>query len=1442
MKKILKRFGVMILVITMLIQSFGSYAYAAETEEIIEETIAEKVETESVAENPEIAESEAEVIENETEPELKEKTQETESPEDIDLNDSESILSWIEENIPENLNDLVEMPEEWWDSLLPNQRQVAENLAMPVYRGGEYAVSFLAFTPVNGDEVAHMSLSSTGITDGYGNTLWKITNGGSNAYCLDHGASCKKSYAYGNFQQVSGEVAYLIQNYGQSSTVSGYISIQMAIWALQAANTEAEAYSYAYTWYLKSYDESNADAWAKTTVQFYKLAAGKSGTIWRAEGPAGSQSVGKYDEFVTTSYSSGEEGGEVEPEPELVEPEFALIEDSVEVTYEIKVRKSDWQTNVGLAGCKVDIFENGTKIKTVTTDANGEASFETTKSETYTAEYCSNYDELTPEQQASIGCFTSRSEALANIEEQMNDFANKNYSYSCREVTAPTGYVWQKNEKSVSITGNGKGTLSITNERTLGAVELVKYDTESESSTVQGEASLEGAVYGIYAAEDIVHQDKKTGVLFKKDELVATAEIGKSPKRNADGYILNEDGSRHIENPNGKIAYTETPGKTLFGDLELGKYYIKEITPAEGYMRDETAYEVTFTYKDQMVKIETRDEKAGESDNTLHVDDDSDSKTVYSGDYVIKQGIQFVKTSDNAYQTELKPIEGAGFSVYLISDLSAVKSGELTPLGESWGSDDIMTFYEYDFTEEPKAVLYKRSYETWTEGDEKWLKSLGGDKYEVTEMFTDADGRIETPELPYGTYVIVETTTPENHVCAKPFIVYITQDGGVLYTDETKEQIEKSYTAEEAIRYGDRKETKKREGRVLQKQRIINNTITKTFLRVVKADEEFLVQPGTYVKAEEVVRGTVLKEGAQYRLRCLTMDLSEESLIALNWKYDSEGYLSYYDPNAKKLTGTVANPFTTSFLKEDGKIIDCYITLPQEVPVGSYELVEVTAPEGYVVNGSEQSVKDTGEGRVNGYEIVDSPKEKLVFTIGNGAVYPDGQMGTNKYAIYDSYGNLTVTILQKNQEQKGIVDIYKYGEQLAGITSEKHFIYEEAPVEGAGFQVIAEEDIYTQELDKKLSHQYGINKEEYLLYKKGDVVATITTDRNGWGYAAGLYIGKYKIVETVAGDGFVLNKTEKSFEITPQEQTVSFDIHYVDYRNERQKLEINVLKTDADTKEVLSGALYGLYAAEDIYTNIEYIAEEDQWVIADVPELVVSKNALIAIASTGEDGKAVFEEDLPLGEYYVKELKAPAGYLLSEETFHVDGTYGSEKGGQNVEKQIYLAEFENKATQVVISKKDLTTGEELPGAALEIYDETGKLVESWISEEEPHYIKALPVGKYTLVEKTAPDGYAYAENVEFEVMETEEIQNVEMFDEPSPEGEEKQETPKEKPKSGKSEEPKDTPAEEPEYYPAPQTVVNTGDNNNMALWIILCTAVSMAGIGVFALKKKRKHQ
>ena len=85
-------------------------------------------------------------------------------------------------------------------------------------------------------------------------------------------------------------------------------------------------------------------------------------------------------------------------------------------------------------------------------------------------------------------------------------------------------------------------------------------------------------------------------------------------------------------------------------------------------------------------------------------------------------------------------------------------------------------------------------------------------------------------------------------------------------------------------------------------------------------------------------------------------------------------------------------------------------------------------------------------------------------------------------------------------------------------------------------------------------------------------------------------------------------------------------------------------------------------------------------------------------------------------------------------------------------------------TKVQISKIDLTTKEELHGAELTLTDEKGNEIDRWVSTDAPHYMERLPAGKYTLTEVTAPDGYAIAERVEFEVLPTGEVQTFEMFD------------------------------------------------------------------------------
>ena len=93
------------------------------------------------------------------------------------------------------------------------------------------------------------------------------------------------------------------------------------------------------------------------------------------------------------------------------------------------------------------------------------------------------------------------------------------------------------------------------------------------------------------------------------------------------------------------------------------------------------------------------------------------------------------------------------------------------------------------------------------------------------------------------------------------------------------------------------------------------------------------------------------------------------------WKQDAKGYLWYYEPSSRKEYGTIKCPFEPAVLRNtEGKIADCYLILPAKLPTGSYELTEVKAPEGYVLNGAEEELKDTGRDRNHSYEIVSLPE------------------------------------------------------------------------------------------------------------------------------------------------------------------------------------------------------------------------------------------------------------------------------------------------------------------------------------------------------------------------------------------------------------------------------------------------------------------------------------
>lgn len=385
-----------------------------------------------------------------------------------------------------------------------------------------------------------------------------------------------------------------------------------------------------------------------------------------------------------------------------------------------------------------------------------------------------------------------------------------------------------------------------------------------------------------------------------------------------------------------------------------------------------------------------------------------------------------------------------------------------------------------------------------------------------------------------------------------------------------------------------------------------------------------------------------------------------------------------------------------------------YLILPENLPIGHYRIEEVTAPDGYTLGGSHVEI------------VVDS---------------------NTAYQVEPVSGDIVIEVEYENHPVKGKLTVIKTGELLAGY--EEDFLYEEGTLEGAVFEVYAAENIYTPD------HQTDAEGNRTVIYAEGALVDTLTTDANGEAVLENLPLGKYRVVEKTAPYGFSLNTEAQEVVFVYEDQDTPVVEQEVTFYNERQKVALTVEKQDKETGAVVEGAVFGLYNKEDI--------------AAGNGEILVEADTLLQEMTSDENGLAVCTLDLPLGQYYVKELKAPAGYVSSDEILEFDASYQ----GQELQVVELKAVKENEPTTVEFTKSDITTGVELDGASLTVLDKDGNVVDAWTSVKgEPHVIKRLVVGEtYTLREEFAPYGYLKATDVEFTIEDTAEIQKVEMKDE-----------------------------------------------------------------------------
>lgn len=725
-----------------------------------------------------------------------------------------------------------------------------------------------------------------------------------------------------------------------------------------------------------------------------------------------------------------------------------------------------------------------------------------------------------------------------------------------REISAPIGYLIDTNSYNVKLVSMATSNQDVLQKEVKGQIIVKKVDAETGKYEGQGDAKLTGAVYGLYAQNDIVHPDGHTGVVYKAGTLVADKTFG------------NEE-------------------TIVFDNLHLGDYFVKEISAPEGYLMDMKEHPVTLSYENDKKEVITS------------------TRTV--NEQVKKQPFELIKISTDGSNTEAVTVQGAEFTVKLASEVAKI------------GWDEAKT-------------------------------------YDV--LTSDMTGYAKSIELPYGTYTVKETKTPADMNTIKDFTVVINEDS-----------------------------------REPQSWRVFNDSPFKAYIRLIKKDA--------------VTGNIVLLSDVSFKIKDMKTGNYVEQKVG-NKKID------------------------TFITDETGTI-----TTPLQLAAGDYEVTEIKAPYGYTIRTEAVPLKVSTGGAI--------------------------QVGA------DEDGDAVLDVVIENSPVTGSVNILKHGEQLNGLESEgivasmvtfvkeligaeenKNLIfeYEDAPLDGATFQLVVDDTIYTPDHQVDTDGNRLIAKYNGIELKKDAIVATLTTDADGKASLEQLPLGKYHLEETIAGDGYVRNPKIDSFELTYENQEVAVVTHESEYENQRVHTKVTVNKTCEKTKKPVKGAVYGIYNTEDIQTN--------------TGEVVVEKDTLIEQQTTDEKGSITFEADLPLGKYYVKELEAAPGYLLNEELYEVDLTYKD----QEVNVITSVIAVTDEPITVEIRKTDITTGEEIEGAHMQVIDAEGNVFEEWVSAKEPHIIYGIPTGDYTLVETQAPtkDGYVKAVDVPFTVSETGEVQQVEMKD------------------------------------------------------------------------------
>ena len=515
-------------------------------------------------------------------------------------------------------------------------------------------------------------------------------------------------------------------------------------------------------------------------------------------------------------------------------------------------------------------------------------------------------------------------------------------------------------------------------------------------------------------------------------------------------------------------------------------------------------------------------------------------------------------------------------------------------------------------------------------------------------------------------------------------------------------------------------------------------------------DGEKTAQPSEQVTITDTVEYSSLTVGQEYTLKGVLMDKSTGEPLQVNdQQVTSEATFIPAESN-----GTVDVLFTFDATGLERKSLVVFETLFQgETEIAGHEDIE---DEGQTVNFVEEPKIGT-TATVDGQHTAEPTGEiAIVDVVEYTGLTPDGTYTISGVLMDKATGEpllldgaiVTAEVEFTPESADGTVEL-TYTLDASALTGTTIVVFE--TLYSDGVEIAAHTDINDEAqtitinpkgglLIQKTSEDGALEGFTFLVEGEG-YSETFTTDGAGTIYIEDLAPGEYTITEQE-------NELTTRYEI-PTGQTVTVtaeEATTVEFYNALLRGKITGHKTGAE-QAPLEGVTFGLFDAK----AVEFSAEN-------------------AIATTETDSNGEFSFEAPYGNYQVAELETVPGYVTMKESIAVEVN----------KTDVDLEDIANSQTVVHFSKVDKDTGEELPGAVLELYAPDGSLLDTWETSDIPHVIPGLPVGEgYVLREVTAPEGFEVAEDVTFRVEDTTEIQTITMEDEKTPDQPEEPETPDE---------------------------------------------------------------